>query len=124
MLAKKIGQFISLFFLVALCHSASAHPMGNFSVNHYSTITLDNALIRIRYFIDLAEIPTYQELQNAGIPAIAIDPNATAVIDYVAGRGAELGRCLVLDVNGKPVRLRLFSSGVIFPAGAGGLPTM
>jgi len=123
-LAKRIGQFLSLLFLVGLCHSASAHPMGNFSVNHYAKITLENDLIRIRYFIDLAEIPTYQELQNAGISTTAIDPNAAAVIGYVAGRGAELGRGLVLDVNGKPVQLRLVSSGVIFPPGAGGLPTM
>ena len=124
MLAKKIGQFLSLLFLVSLSRSALAHPMGNFSVNHYAKIALENDLIRIRYFIDLAEIPTYQELQNAGISATAIDPNASAVINYVAGRGAELGRGLVLDVNGKPVQLRLISSGAIFPAGAGGLPTM
>jgi ABC-type nickel/cobalt efflux system permease component RcnA len=124
MLGKRIGQFLSLLFLVGLCHSASAHPMGNFSVNHYAKITLENDLIRIRYFIDLAEIPTYQELQNAGISTTAIDANASAVINYVAGRGAELGRGLVLDVNGKPVQLRLVSSGTIFPPGAGGLPTM
>ena len=124
MLGKRIGQFLSLLFLVGFCHSASAHPMGNFSVNHYAKITLENDLIRIRYFIDLAEIPTYQELQNAGISTPAIDPNASAVITYVAGRGAELGRGLVLDVNGKQVQLRLVSSGVIFPPGAGGLPTM
>jgi nickel/cobalt exporter len=124
MLARRIAQFLSLLLLVGLCNSASAHPMGNFSVNHYSKITLDNELIRIRYFIDLAEIPTYQELENAGIATTGIDPNAPAVISYVAGRGAELGRGLVLDVNGKPVPLRLVSSGVIFPPGAGGLPTM
>jgi ABC-type nickel/cobalt efflux system permease component RcnA len=124
LLAKRIGQFLSMLLLLGLCNSASAHPMGNFSVNHYSKITLENDLIRIRYFIDLAEIPTYQDLQNAGISTTAIDANASAVISYVAGRGAELGRGLVLDVNGNPVQLRLVSSGVIFPPGAGGLPTM
>ena len=49
----------------------AAHPMGNFSVNHYSKITLESDRIRIRYFIDLAEIPTYQELQQANISATA-----------------------------------------------------
>jgi ABC-type nickel/cobalt efflux system permease component RcnA len=98
--------------------------MGNFSVNHYSRLTLEGDRIRVRYLIDLAEIPTYQELQQANIPATAIDSKSTAVMSYVTTRGRELGRGLVLDVAGQPVPLRLVSSGVIFPPGAGGLPTM
>ena len=117
-LARRIAQLLSLLLLAALCHSASAHPMGNFSVNHYSKITVDGSHIRIRYIIDLAEIPTYQELQKAGISATAIDPNSTAVINYVSARG------LVLTLDGRPTALRIASSDVIFPPGAGGLPTM
>ena len=98
--------------------------MGNFSVNHYSRIAVGGDRIRVRYIIDLAEIPTYQELQKAGISATAIDPNSTAVINYVTARGAELARGLILDLDGKPAALRLISSEVIFPPGAGGLPTM
>jgi len=98
--------------------------MGNFSVNHYSKITVEGERVRIRYIIDLAEIPTYQELQKAGIPATAIDPKSTPVIEYVALRGAELARGLVLTLNGNAAGLRLVSSDVIFPPGAGGLPTM
>jgi ABC-type nickel/cobalt efflux system permease component RcnA len=98
--------------------------MGNFSVNHYSRITLEGDRIRVDYFIDLAEIPTYQELQQANISSTSIDPNSAAVTSYVASRGAELARGLALDVNGKTATLRLVSSAVIFPAGAGGLPTM
>jgi ABC-type nickel/cobalt efflux system permease component RcnA len=124
MLARGFGRFLPLLLLLGLCRFASAHPMGNFSVNHYSKITLESDRIRIRYFIDLAEIPTYQELQQANISATAIDPNSTAVINYVAARGAELGHGLTLDVDGMTATLRLVSSGVIFPAGAGGLPTM
>jgi nickel/cobalt exporter len=124
MAARRLFGSLTLFFLLGLCRLAAAHPMGNFSVNHYSKITLDSDRIRIRYFIDLAEIPTYQELQQAGIAATDIDPNSQAVIGYVSTRGAELGRSLTLDVDGKPTPLRLISSGVIFPMGAGGLPTM
>ena len=39
MLAKRSRRFLSLLLLLGLCRSASAHPMGNFSVNHYSKIT-------------------------------------------------------------------------------------
>jgi ABC-type nickel/cobalt efflux system permease component RcnA len=98
--------------------------MGNFSVNHYSKITLESDRIHIDYFIDLAEIPTYQELQQANIATTAVDPNSAAVIGYTAARGTELGHGLALELDGKPVPLHLVSSGVIFPPGAGGLPTM
>jgi len=121
---KRFGRFLSLLLLMSLCRFASAHPMGNFSVNHYSRISLDTDRIRVRYFIDLAEIPTYQELQQANIPTTAIDAASKAVTSYVAARGVELGHRLILEVDGKPTPLHLLSSGVIFPAGAGGLPTM
>jgi ABC-type nickel/cobalt efflux system permease component RcnA len=124
MATRKLFGLLTLFFVLGHCRPAAAHPMGNFSVNHYSKITLESDRVRIRYFIDLAEIPTYQELQQAGIATTDIDPSSLAVIAYVSTRGTELGRGLTLNVDGKPTPLRLISSGVIFPMGAGGLPTM
>jgi ABC-type nickel/cobalt efflux system permease component RcnA len=124
MASRRFGRLLCLLLMLGLSRLASAHPMGNFSVNHYSKITLDADRIRIRYFIDLAEIPTYQELQQANISTSAIDPNSASVLSYIAARGVELGHSLTLEVNGKPTPLRLVSSGVIFPPGAGGLPTM
>jgi nickel/cobalt exporter len=123
-LARRFRICLPLLLLLGLSNSAFAHPMGNFSVNHYSKITLESDSIRVRYLIDLAEIPTFQELQQAGVSATAADPNSAAVTNYVAVRGAELGRGLILEINGQPVSIHLISSGVIFPPGAGGLPTM
>jgi ABC-type nickel/cobalt efflux system permease component RcnA len=116
-----------LFFLSLLAVSlllgprSLAHPMGNFSVNHYSKISLESDGIKISYIIDLAEIPTYQELQQGNVTADVADP---AVTRFIGQRGAELGRGLSLLVDGKHLPLRLMSSQVIFPPGAGGLPTM
>jgi ABC-type nickel/cobalt efflux system permease component RcnA len=123
-LAKRFLRIAFLLVALAVCRPASAHPMGNFSVNHYTRITLETDRIRVCYLIDLAEIPTYQELQRANIPTNTIDPNSPTVTDYVAARSVELGKGLILNVDGKAVLLRLVSSGVIFPPGAGGLPTM
>src|SRR6478736_200908 len=82
------GRLLVLIFLLGVCRVAWGHPMGNFSVNHYSNITLENDRIRIRYFIDLAEIPTYQELQQANISANGIDPNSREVRSYLDVRTA------------------------------------
>ncbi len=98
-----------------------AHPMGNFSVNHYSKITLGADDVEVDYFIDLAEIPTYQELQAGDITAAPHDPS---VLRFLTKRGVELGRDLTLTLDGTQLPLRLKSSDVIFPPGAGGLPTM
>jgi ABC-type nickel/cobalt efflux system permease component RcnA len=113
------------FALIALClllgQRSFAHPMGNFSVNHYSKISVESDGIRVSYIIDLAEIPTYQELQQGNVTADVADPT---VARFVGLRGVELGRGLSLLVDGKRLPLQLVSSQVIFPPGAGGLPTM
>jgi ABC-type nickel/cobalt efflux system permease component RcnA len=124
----KIFRFVMAFVSgVLLASTASAHPMGNFSVNHYSKLNVQSGRILIRYFIDLAEIPTYQELQEANIDAStasAMDANTPVVAQFVAKRGQELGSGLSLALGGKPLQLHMLSSAVIFPPGAGGLPTM
>jgi nickel/cobalt exporter len=119
---RKPLLFLSLLAVSLLLGPRSlAHPMGNFSVNHYSKISLESDGIKISYIIDLAEIPTYQELQQGNVTADVADP---AVTRFIGQRGAELGRGLSLRVDGKRLPLRLMSSQVIFPPGAGGLPTM
>src|SRR5215469_12301600 len=107
--------------LLAGCVPAFAHPMGNFSINHESKITLHRQFIELRYFLDLAEIPTYQELQSSGIPARAEDEAAQR---YATRQGEVFARELLLEIDGQPLSLKLLSSDIIFPAGAGGLPTM
>ena len=124
MLANRFLRPLTLLFMLSLCRLAVAHPMGNFSVNHYSKIDLQGDRVIVRYFIDLAEIPTYQELQQGNIAATPMDPNSPAVVHYLAARGAELEHGLILEIDGKRMPLRMVSSGVIFPPGASGLPTM
>ena len=126
MAAKRWLLSLCLTLCLALCcaHPAAAHPMGNFSVNHYAKITLDEHRISVRYFIDLAEIPTFQELQQANLPTTAPDPRSAEVQKFLALRGVQLRDGLHLSIDGKSLPLHITSSDVIFPPGAGGLPTM
>src|SRR5438876_4874463 len=43
--------------------TALAHPLGNFTINHYARLEIGGQKINVRYVIDMAEIPTFQELQ-------------------------------------------------------------
>lgn len=106
--------------LLAFPAGTVAHPMGNFSINHYAGIRLTDGFIEIQYFIDLAEIPTFQEMQQTGIVPIPNDPRVTA---YLTSRAETLGKGLLLTINGQPRALQVVSKNILFPMGAGNLPT-
>ena len=55
--------------LILLGAPLMAHPMGNFSINHYSAISLQNDGVHLEYIVDMAEIPTFQEMQRADMDA-------------------------------------------------------
>jgi len=98
-----------------------AHPMGNFSINHYAAIRIKEGYVEVQYLIDMAEIPTFQEMQRTGIVPKQADPS---VASYIAGQSEILKRGIFLEMNRQPVELQTVSQEVIFPAGAGGLPTI
>jgi nickel/cobalt transporter (NicO) family protein len=114
---------IALSLLVFLLSSATsfAHPMGNFSVNHYSKIKIGQHSIEIRYLIDMAEIPTFQEIRQSDFTAKADDPGTSRYLDR---QEQLLKEGLLLESDGRVVRLDTISRQVAFADGAGGLPTM
>lgn len=98
-----------------------AHPMGNFSINHFSAIELYPSLVRLVYVLDFAEIPTFQEMQEHGLTARDDAPHVAA---YRARKVQELQQGLVLQAEGQRLPLLPRASTVTFPPGAGGLPTL
>src|SRR5215813_6023544 len=109
------------FMLLAFARSGAAHPLGNFSISQYSALRIDGKEIELRYLVDMAEIPTFQEIQENGI----VPKTGDASLNTYLQRKAELLRDgLVLEVNGKRLELRAQSRDIIFPPGAGGLPTL
>jgi ABC-type nickel/cobalt efflux system permease component RcnA len=95
--------------------------MGNFSISHFAGIRVEAGWVELRYILDLAEIPTFQELQATGIVPIPEDPRVAV---YLAQKAKALRGGLIVAVNGRPIELEPQSERVIFPSGAGNLPTM
>jgi ABC-type nickel/cobalt efflux system permease component RcnA len=90
-------------------HTAAAHPLGNFSINHLTEVRVSAQRVDLRYVLDQAEIPTFQE---RGIPPAAV----------LARKRAEVLRRLALVVDGRRVALRaLPGASIAFPPGQGGL---
>jgi ABC-type nickel/cobalt efflux system permease component RcnA len=117
----RTGLVLSLFVLVLTSATAFAHPMGNFSVNHYSKVTIKQGAIDILYLIDMAEIPTFQEIRQFGITPRGDDPSASRYLDR---QEQLLKEGISLESGGQSVQLDTISRQVTFADGAGGLPTM
>jgi nickel/cobalt transporter (NicO) family protein len=96
---------------LALAAPAGAHPLGNFSINHLDVVRVGAERVDVRYILDQAEIPTFQE-------------RGLAPAQVLARKRAVVGRGVSLTVGGRSVTLRLAPGGrVTFPQGQGGLRT-
>src|ERR1700733_7315621 len=115
------GIIFLLFGLILSSATSFAHPMGNFSVNHYSKVTIKRGEVEVRYLIDMAEIPTFQEIRQFDISPMADDPSTSRYLD---GQEQLLKEGLCLESDGQAVRLDTISRQVAFADGAGGLRTM
>jgi ABC-type nickel/cobalt efflux system permease component RcnA len=101
--------------------TSPAHPLGNFSISHYTGIQIAQDSIELRYVLDMAEIPTFQELQDTDLAPEAEHPS---VHGYLAQKTEALRTGLLLEVNNQRLPLQVVSSEILFPPGAGGLPTL
>ena len=88
--------------------SGGAHPLGNFTVNHYAEILLSGDRVYVTYALDLAEIPTFQEGDAVRSPEFA----------------RRLADDLVLEIDGRRARLTPVEHEATSSEGAGGLETL
>jgi nickel/cobalt exporter len=107
-----------LFVLaVALC----AHPMGNFSVSHYTRIEVSRGGAQIQYVLDLAEIPSFQLLQQWGLSA---DSPRNLLDAKAQAQAREWARNLGIACDGRAVYPRFEGATLAITPGAGGSPVM
>jgi ABC-type nickel/cobalt efflux system permease component RcnA len=104
-----IVVLLALAAVAARAPAAAAHPLGNFSINHLTQVRISADRVEALYILDQAEIPTFQERNLQ--PAEVLDRKRSEIV-----------KGLRLEVNGRPVPLRLEQGAKIsFPPGQGGL---
>jgi nickel/cobalt exporter len=118
---RRAGLVLALLLVFLGSATCFAHPMGNFSVNHCSKITIGQKSIEVLYLVDMAEIPTYQEMRRFEVTPKSDDPS---VYRYLDRQEPILKAGLALESNGRPVQLETIERRVTFSEGAGGLLTM
>lgn len=117
---------VLIFIMIAFFASSEngeAHPMGNFSINHYSGIEIEPGKIRVHYILDLAEIPAFQEIQEIDTDRDGLVSSAESEA-YLSKKIPILTGGLVLKVGENLLSLLPLSHELTFPPGAGGLPTL
>jgi nickel/cobalt transporter (NicO) family protein len=112
-----LGAVLILPSLVA------AHPLGNFTINHYAGVRVEPDRILLDVVIDQAEIPAFQA-------RLTLDADGDGEVSDVESDTGRLTACqalspsLDLRVDGVPRALELTEGGLTFPPGAAGLSTM
>ena len=112
----------SLLMLLAPS-TASAHPLGNFTVNVYAGIEINREEVIVDYVVDMAEIPTFQTL-----PAIDADDDGRATAEELARWASQRGQALAdavdVSIDGDPVEVRPTDVSATLAQGQGGLRTL
>jgi ABC-type nickel/cobalt efflux system permease component RcnA len=103
---KRLVLLGGLVAALATPAAASAHPLGNFTINRFSRIDVSGPRLYVRYVLDLAEIPTFQAGRIAALPY-----------------ARRIARGAVLTVAGHRAPLVPVAEALAHPAGAGGLTT-
>lgn len=105
---------------------ASAHPLGNFTVNSADRLVVTGDGLEITHVVDLAEIPTVQLAQaRTGVDTSGDKVLSTSELDAYATREcSRIGSLLELEVDGtRAVMAAAASSGRSVPGAAGLLTT-
>jgi nickel/cobalt exporter len=112
---------VPALFLCSCFQVISAHPLGNFSINHFARLEIGLETIRVRYVIDIAEIPTFQELQTITSSG---SPSKTELDAYLQRQAANYPDGLELLVDGTRIPLKIKATNLVLRPGAGGMQTM
>ncbi|HYW20946.1 MAG TPA: sulfite exporter TauE/SafE family protein [Nodularia sp. (in: cyanobacteria)] len=113
--------------IIAIClfwmPRADAHPLGNFTINHYAGVQVATDGVGIDYVLDMAEIPAFQEINH-------LDTNhnrkaeSVETVEYPEQKCQEVNSHLELLIDQQPLALSVIKSTVEFPPGVGGLSTL
>jgi nickel/cobalt transporter (NicO) family protein len=115
--------FALAVFASLLPREAQAHPLGNFTINHYSRLEFTDGKAHLDYVLDYAEIPTFQQKGK-------LDPNGDGKLSEAEARAylnaslPSLVKNLDLKVGNEELPLRVLSSSAAYGPGQGGLPVL
>jgi ABC-type nickel/cobalt efflux system permease component RcnA len=120
------GRFQPLVFtaiFLSWAITVSAHPLGQYTINHYARLETGVERIAVRYVVDLAELAAFAELRAADTDGNGT-LSATEKKSYLARIIPQLLADIRLTSDGQPIALQATSQNLSLPPGLANLPTM
>lgn len=118
-----VSLLAALLVPVAHVRDASAHPLGNFTINHYSRITFAEGGVSVYYVLDMAEIPTFEVLRRYDIEGDGVLSDADKAL-YFEEMVPALVEYVELTIAGERVPLDVDRRSIDLVIGDLGLPTL
>ncbi len=105
--------------------AASAHPLGNFTVNHADALLVSPGHVRVTYVLDMAEIPTFQQRTSVDTDGDGTITTAERQA-WATGEARSILPQLSLAVDDRPVALAgtACQATMTYRPGQGGLPIL
>ncbi|HEY3414695.1 MAG TPA: hypothetical protein VGM51_16780 [Armatimonadota bacterium] len=120
----KLARICQITLLLTLSPiAAAAHPMGNFTINHYARLRVEKGSLRLRYVLDMAELPTMVERQVMDLNSDN-DVSDAEVKSYIRSRTPRWLGNLPTSVDGTAVSWTLKGADARFTPGVANLATM
>lgn len=98
-----------------------AHPMGNFSISHYSKLQATSRGVDLEYALDLAEIPTFELLRDWKLDR---DSSQSQLHKKAVEQARLWLKNLAISSNATPLLPQLESVSLVIADGAGNLPIL
>ncbi len=114
---------LAVIFVGFFADVVTAHPLGNFTINHFARLEVGAERVRVRFVVDMAEIPAFQELQTVKIDGDAA-PSSAMLNEYLERIVPQYADGLVFTIDGERIQLQPVAKTISLPPGAGGLPTL
>ncbi|MGH8999979.1 MAG: hypothetical protein ACRDY7_11380, partial [Acidimicrobiia bacterium] len=115
-----LGAVVVFFFPAA---PASAHPLGNFTVNQHLGVGISSDHLEVTLVTDMAEIPAFQtrrDIDSDGDGAVSAQENVAWQDSACADRSGQVR----ITINGSRLPIEPAGVELTFPPGQGGLPTL
>ena len=113
-------SLVALGVVAVTAGPASAHPLGNFSVNTFSEVVVEPSAVRVSVVVDRAEIPTRQLFPTLDDRTGRLPGGADAL---ASSQCVDVASAASLEVDGRAVPLSVTDASLDFPPGAAGLRT-
>ncbi|HEV3153205.1 MAG TPA: hypothetical protein VGZ02_05340 [Candidatus Baltobacteraceae bacterium] len=117
MKSLRVVAALALLF-AATARPAQCHPLGNFTINHLAKVASAPGQLRVRYILDIAEIPSFQIMHAPG----SADWNASTMQAWADRERSVVTAGFHVAIDGTPAQLLPLQAHATLRPGAGGLP--